>query len=325
MSTNHNGDSRQQIIPPTRLHVEAGFVVYTPNPQQSKNANSADSDSLQERSIVILNDGELVAREKDSPKDIVFTMQPGDLVGVAALLEREPFKYEIAATKDSDITLVNEECMESELKRLPLWLLAIIKSLSAKTRRLKQAAQNTRVENSVKSLALFLSKKKSHNPKGPILYNLAELIQEFSWITKIDFATVQLDFKGLFRRRLIELSKNEGKIYCKITDSELLKIFVDFQETCDAGKSFEPYKLSLYQKKVMALLSTMSEDTLMDSPGWLAFIKKHDKNADVSEWIRLLRLGWFKPAGNENYSVNLKTIKYFLKALRYETNIRGVL
>jgi len=312
MNPRKSGDSRQQIIPPTRSHVEAGFVVYTPN-------------SEQDRSIVILNDGELVAREKDSPEDIVFTMQPGDLVGVAALLEREPFKYEIAATRDSDITLVNEECMESELKRLPLWLLAVIKSLSSKTRRLKQATQQTRVENSAKSLALFLSKKKTENGKGPILYNLAELIQEFSWITKVDVATIQLDFKSLFRRHLVELSKKDGKVICKIVDSELLKVYVDFLEASEEGRPFEPYKLSLPQKKVMVFLSNLCDEALMDSPSWLAFIKKHYASADVTEWIRLLKLGWFKPAGNQLFGVDHQTIKYFMKALRYETNIRGVL
>ncbi|OWV16179.1 Crp/Fnr family transcriptional regulator [Fibrobacter sp. UWH1] len=329
MNSKKSGDSRQQIIPPTRLNVEAGFVVYTPDgPNQvSVAAGSSDVNPKKEpeRSIVILNDGELIAREKDSPEDIVFTMHPGDLVGVAALLEREPFKYEIAATKKSDITLVNEECMESELKRLPLWLLAVIKSLSSKTRRLKQAAQQPRVENSIKSLALFLSKKKSKSSNGPILYNVAELIQEFCWITKLDFTTVQLDFKSLFRRHLIEISKKEGVVVCKIIDAELLRIFVDFQEVSDAGQPFEPYKLTLYQKKMLVLLSAMSEDTLMDSPGWLAFIRKHDTNADVSGWIRLQKLGWFKPAGNQQYSINLGTIKYYLKALRYETNVRGVL
>ncbi|MCQ2103184.1 MAG: cyclic nucleotide-binding domain-containing protein [Fibrobacter sp.] len=321
-----SGDSRQQIIPPTRTHVEAGFVVYAPKESITKNADSPDSsEEEQERSIVILNDGELVAREKDSPNDIVFTMHPGDLVGVASLLEREPLKYEIVATKASDITLVNEECMESELKRLPLWLLAVIKNLSSKTRHLKQAAVQTRVENTVKSLALFLSKKPAKKGNEPILYNFAELIQEFSWITKIDIATIQLDFKGLYRRNLVDLSKKDNKIFCKIVDNELLNIFVDYQEASDSNIPFEPYKLSLYQKKVMVLLSALSEDQLKDSPNWLAFIKKHDESADVTEWIRLQKLGWFKSAGHEQFHVDLKTIRYFLKALRYETNIRGVL
>lgn len=325
MNSSKSGDSRQQIIPPTRSRVEAGFVVYTPHETNNKSTGDTANDKELERSIVILNDGELVAREPESPNDIVFTMHPGDLVGVAALLEREPFKYEIVATKDSDITLVNEECMESELKRLPLWLLAVIKSLSSKTRRLKQAAIQPRVENTVMSLALFLSKKKARNASGPILYNLAELIQEFSWITKLDLETVQLDFKSLFRRHLVEISKQDGKVYCRIVDEELLKIFVDYQESCDANQPYEPYKLSLHQKKVMAILSSMSEDTLMDSPGWLSFIQQYDASADVSEWIRLQKIGWFKPVENQLFRIDLNTIKYFLKALRYETNIRGVL
>ena len=94
-------------------------------------------------------------------------MRPGDLVGVAALLEREPFKYELSASKDSKITLVTEECMESELKRLPLWLLALIRNLSAKTHLLKRAAIETRVRNSLKSLAEYLSHKPQDTEFNP--------------------------------------------------------------------------------------------------------------------------------------------------------------
>ena len=132
---NSNQPSRQEIIPPTHQSVKAGFIVYSPKSE--------------ERCIVILEEGELVARETTPPHSVVFTMRPGDLVGVAALLEREPFKYELSASKDSKITLVTEECMESELKRLPLWLLALIRSISAKTHQLKRSAIETRVQNTL--------------------------------------------------------------------------------------------------------------------------------------------------------------------------------
>lgn len=303
-------DSRQQTIPPVRSNVKAGFVVYTPD--------------CEERSIVILNDGELVAREKDSTgkisKDIAFTMHPGDLVGVAALLEGEPFKFELSASCDSSITLVNEECMESELKKLPVWLLAVVRSLSSKTRTLKQEIHQTRVSNTVKSLAVFCS----HKPADTKL-NLAALIQEFHWLTKIPLSTIQLDFKGLYRRRLISLSKENGKVFCKIKKPNLLRIFVDYQNSQENGVDFAPYKLSLYQKKVLALLSTIDESIRQESPFWLAFIKKNDPKADVTEWIRLLKLGWFKPVDKDLFSVNSDKVTYFLTALRYETNIRGVL
>ena len=97
-----NGNSRQQVIPPARLNVKAGFVVYSHNDQ--------------ERKIIILDKGELAAVDNtESPRKVMFTMQPGDLVGVAALLEREPFRYDLEATEDSEITVVSEDCMESEL------------------------------------------------------------------------------------------------------------------------------------------------------------------------------------------------------------------
>lgn len=299
-------NSRQQIIPPNRVNVKAGFVVYTP-----------DSD---ERSIVILNDGELAARNKDNPKEIIFTMHPGDLVGVAALLEREPFHHELVATKDSTITLVNEECMESELQRLPVWLLAVIKSLSAKTRTLKYASRQSNVQNTLKSLAEYCSHKPAQQP----LF-LTDLIQEYSWLTRIPTQTVQEDFKSLIRRHLLGLTKKDGRAVCKIPDPFLLKIFVDFLSSLETGEPFAPYKLTLYQKKALALLSTMEKDQKKDGPGWLAFVKKNNPKADVSEWIHLVKLGWFKPVDDDNFVIDTDKVNYFLSALRYETNIRGVL
>ncbi|MCQ2105486.1 MAG: cyclic nucleotide-binding domain-containing protein [Fibrobacter sp.] len=303
-------DSRQQTIPPVRSNVKAGFVVYTPD--------------CEERSIVILNDGELVARKKDGPgafsNDIVFTMHPGDLVGVASLLEGETFKHTLVASKDSSITLVTEECMESELKRLPLWLLAVIRSLSSKTRLLKQETHQTRVQNTIKSLAQFCSGKPANTK-----FNLAALIMEFNWLTRIPTSTIQLDFKGLFRRKLVHLSMENGKVFCKIKDPSLLEIFVDYQNTQEKDSDFEPYKLSDSQKKVLSLLSTVNADLCEESHYWLAFIQKHYPKADVAEWIMLQKLGWFKQAGQNLFTVDTNKVAYFLKALEFETNIRGVL
>lgn len=312
---NSKQSSRQQIIPPTHQSVKAGFVVYSP---KSEN-----------RSIVILEEGELIARETTPPYSVVFTMRPGDLVGVAALLEREPFKYELSASKDSRITIVDEDCMESELKRLPLWLLALIRNLSAKTHQLKRATVETRVQNTLKSLAEYLS----HKPKDTE-FNLAELIREFSFLTKISTATTQEDLKSLLRRHLIKLSQKGERIFCKIVDPELLHILADYLESEEKNSenetNFGPYKLSVKQKKILVFLSTLEEEPPKNGPEWIFRIQEKFLETDVSLWINLLSLGWFEKIEIENsigdlYKVNKENVHYFLKALRYETNIRGVL
>ena len=306
------GDSRQpvrqQAIPPTHQSVKAGFVVYSPG--------------CEERNIVILEEGELTARETTPPHSVVFTMRPGDLVGVAALLEREPFKYELTASKDSRITLVGEECMESELKQLPLWLLALIRSISAKTHQLKRSAIETRVRNTLLSLAEYLSHKSEKTE-----FNLAELIREFSFLTKISTTTVEEDLKSLLRRHLIKLSEKNRRIYCKTIDSELLQIFTDYLRCSDSGTSFTPYKLTLEQKKILVYLSTEDCTIVKNSPEWIQFIQKKFPNAAVTQWINLLKLEWFssEKSNPDLFHINKMKVLYFLKALRYETNIRGVL
>ncbi|WP_407457413.1 Crp/Fnr family transcriptional regulator [Fibrobacter sp.] len=306
------GDSRQpvrqQVIPPTHQSVKAGFVVYSPGSE--------------ERNIVILEEGELTARETTPPYSIVFTMRPGDLVGVAALLEREPFKYELSATKDSKITLVTEDCMESELKRLPLWLLALIRSISAKTHQLKRSAVETRVQNTLLSLAEYLSHKTEKKD-----FNLAELIREFSFLTKIPTSTVEEDLKSLLRRHLIKLSVKNKRIFCQTIDAELLHIYTDYLHNNDNGASFVPYKLTLELKQILVYLSTEDESISKNGPDWIQFIQQRFPKAAVTQWINLLKLGWFSEEKSkpDHFHINKAKVLYFLKALRYETNIRGVL
>lgn len=306
------GDSRQpvrqQVIPPTHQSVKAGFVVYSPGSE--------------ERNIVILEEGELTARETTPPYSIVFTMRPGDLVGVAALLEREPFKYELSATKDSKITLVTEDCMESELKRLPLWLLALIRSISAKTHQLKRSAVETRVQNTLLSLAEYLSHKTEKKD-----FNLAELIREFSFLTKIPTSTVEEDLKSLLRRHLIKLSVKNKRIFCQTIDAELLNIYTDYLRNNDNGASFVPYKLTFELKQILVYLSTEDESISKNGPDWIQFIQQRFPKAAVTQWINLLKLGWFSEEKSkpDHFHINKAKVLYFLKALRYETNIRGVL
>ena len=305
---NSNQPSRQEIIPPTHQSVKAGFIVYSPKSE--------------ERCIVILEEGELVARETTPPHSVVFTMRPGDLVGVASLLEREPFKYELSASKDSRITIVDEDCMESELKRLPLWLLALIRKMSSKTHQLKRATVETRVKNTLKSLTEYLC----HKPEK-VNFNLTELIREFRFLTKIPAATIQEDVKAIFRRHLIKLSQKDERIYCRVVDSELMRIFADYQQSIDSGKDFIPYKLSILQKRLLIFLAPLEMTEPKTSPEWISFIQEKFKDVEVSQWINLLKLEWFRKmdGDNDRYEMDKKTIRYFLKALRYETNIRGVL
>lgn len=297
----------KQIIPPTQIRVKAGFVVYSPNPEN--------------RCLVILVEGELAAVERsDGLRKIVFKMHPGDMVGVAALLEREPFRYTIEAETDSTITIVNEECLESEFKTLPVWLLAVIRSLSTKTKRLKDALRKPRCTNTIRSLAEFCSQKEAK--KG---YPLEQLLQEFHWITKISPNTIREDFKSLSRRRLLEIKNLDSDPWVFFSKAPLLDIYVDYQEYYEQNKPWPPFQLSLLQKQLLVKLSTINHDKAMDAPAWLSFFKQEHLEIDVAEWIHMLQMGWFQKNSESEFSPNTDKVKYYLTALRFETNIRGIL
>lgn len=307
---NMKTDSRQQLIPPTQIRVKAGFVVYAPDSEQ--------------RCIVILDDGELEAREKDSPHKTVFTMHPGDLVGVASLLEREPFKYQLVASRDSNVTLITEECMESELTRLPLWLLAVIRSLGSKTRDFKQAGLASNVQDSLRSLAEFLSHKESRKD-----IPLQDLLLEYSLISRLKGTEIIQSFKGLARRHFIEIthSKNEDGSTtdcCRIPDVRLLETFVGYLSARSKEQTFPPYTLSRTQRKLVDFLARHSSTEPMEGVNWVKFLNQNNSEATLSDWLILKDIGCFIDNGNGTFAIHKDSLARTFLALRFETNIKGV-
>lgn len=299
------GKSRQQLIPPTRIHVKAGFVVHSPDSE--------------ERKLVILEKGELVAVEKNgAQRDIKFKMHPGDIVGVASLFEREPFRYSIEASEESDITLISEECLESELKNIPIWLLAILKSLSIRTRQLKDSAKTTQVENTLMSLAEYCA-----NLESGTKYPLESIVREFNWITRIPAKTVMCDIKALIRRNFAKLSKEGSTLMFQVHNTTLMQIYSDYLFVQDEGKMWEPLRLSLPQKRILVHLTTIDKSVKKEAPEWIAYFNERELAIDVAQWITLTDIGCLDVDRDNKYSVNQEKVEYFLTALRYDSNLRG--
>lgn len=300
-----NGNSRQQVIPPTHSRVKAGFVVYSPD--------SGD------RELIILDEGELVAVDKaGGNRTVKFKMQPGDIVGVASLFEREPLRYTIEASVDSEITVLSEECLESELKNIPVWLLAILKNLAVKTRLLKESARTTPVENTLMSLAEYCAHLESGRK-----YAFEDLVREFNWITRIPAATIKEDVKALARRNFIAISKDGDSLYLQVHNAMLMQIYSDYLFAQDEGISWEPLRLSLPQKRILVHLTTLDETVEMEAPEWISLLNERELPIDVAQWITLQDLGCFKEGLSNKFHIDLKKIEYFLTALRYDSNLRG--
>ena len=295
-------DSRKAIIPPTCSHVKAGFVVSSPQDEDKK--------------IILLNEGELVALDPKANNKVVFKIHPGNLVGVGALLEREPIRYVFQATVDSVITIIDDECMESELKALPVWLLAIIKAISARTRRINESIRAAKTDNPLASLASFCKFFKDDE-----FLQTKALLQEFSWLTKTPIPTASEALKALIRRKLVVFHGDKSCL--SIPNPDLLGIFVDYQKAKDLNKPWLPFSLTLQQKRILVLLSTLENGTSRDATDWIAFFKERNFEISVADWLQIQQFEWFTEKGNHLLALDLGKINYFETALKYEQNIKG--
>ena len=88
-------------------------------------------------------------------------------------------------------------------------------------------------------------------------------------------------------------------------------------------KPWPPFCLTLQQKRILVLLSTLENGTSKDATDWIAFFKEHNFEISVADWLQIQQFEWFTEKGNHLLSLDLSKINYFETALKYEQNIKG--
>ena len=147
------------------------------------------------------------------------------------------------------------------------------------------------------------------------------LLQEFSWLTKVPFATANEALKALVRRKMIT-PKGDGSFFT-IPDPDLLSIFADYLKAQDTDVPWHPFKLTLQQKRQLVWLSTLPPDTTKDGSAWINLFNEHHLDINVADWLQMQQFEWFIEKENHLFSLGTDKINYYLTALRYEQNIKG--
>lgn len=295
----------QKVIPPVQMCVKAGFLVFKPGESP--------------RQLIIVDDGKLIAYELiDGEKHIAFEMNPGDLIGVAALLEKEEVRYQIEAAVDSKITIIDEECMESQLIKTPVWLVALMKSLSLRTRELKKLKKQMGSLNTLQSLTLFLYYK--NQKELPLL----DTIREYCFQTRCAIKTAYADLKRLQRKDIIYL-KGDNEESILIREPLLLSILTDCFLCKQTQSPYYPFHLSSLEKEGLIFLSKYSSSESLESSTWLQILQKQNPLFSASEWIRFQEYQIFVKDPENKYFIHQKKIQEIRLALENEKSIKKII
>ena len=294
-----------KVIPPVQLCVKAGFLVFKPDESPKQ--------------LIIVEEGKLIAYEwKNGEKRFAFEMNPGDLIGVAALLEKEEVHYHIDAAIDSKITIIDEECMESQLIKTPVCLVALMKSLSLRTRELKKLKKQTRSPNTLQSMTLFLYYKKAKE------LPLFETIQEYCFQTRSSIKSAYANLKYLQSKGIICLKgDNEETIF--IDEPMLLSILTDCFSSKQSQLPYYPFHLSSLEKEGLIFLSKYTSSEALESGAWLNILQRQNPLFSASEWIRFQEHRIFVKNSENEFLIDQEKIREILLALENEKNIKKII
>ncbi len=303
------GDPKIKIIPPAPQCVPAGSLVFKQGDET--------------REMYLVDEGELVALDiEGSQEKELFRMGKGSLVGVASLFEHEPKRHSVKALTEARLSVVSEACMTSILKAAPVWLLAVIRSITSRTRAARKHTREPMFQDPLQSFAQFLYLRYSGNP-----LKLRAVLQEFSWQTRATEESGHDAIRSLVRRGMLSLTAGDRESDSKIVVDKplLLNLLVDFLVCEKSGKMFPPFSLSAREKACLEFLNLEEVFLTRDSRDWLKYLQIASPETSAAEIIRLQELGILH---REKVSGHLKLqrskLEFFLLAIHHEASIRGI-
>lgn len=295
-------------IPPVQKCVQAGFVVYSPETPIKQ--------------LLIVEEGCLGAFQCESRSHkAVFELRKGDMIGVASLLEKEAIPWKIIALEESKYCVVNEESMESQLSFVPVWLVALIKSLSMRTRELKSLKKKTPAPHLLHSLTLYLFHQKQE------ALELDRVLKEFSFLTRAT-ATVTLQaLRYLENKGFLKLKKQSESQSTHIVFPEPLitAVLLDFWDAKQSKNHFFPFQLSDTELSCLESFLKSPVDFPMESAGYLQWLQDLTPSISVKEWIHFQSLGLFFQKEDGTFQADFYKIEKALLAIRHAPSLRKII
>ncbi len=183
-----SGEILVSEIPPEKRLIPAGSLVLKENEIK--------------RELLVVESGELVAfSEKNGIEKKNRSLGAGSLIGTFSLLEGEAIPYSVRAVTDCVLTVVSEEHLYTLFRNIPVWLLAVIKKITAETRAAGQPGAPL-ISNPLQSFARFLALR------GEAPLNAELCIAEYSWLAQISPEETRDLLQSLTARRLAEYSES---------------------------------------------------------------------------------------------------------------------
>lgn len=273
--------------------------------------------------MCLVEEGELVAVTGDGlgGKEL-FRLGKGSLVGVAAVLDNEPNKHDIKAVVDSRLAIIGGAAIASLLKTAPIWFLAALKTLTSRTRLLREGFSKPLFADCLQSFARFLSLRYKGTPLSQ-----KELLREYCWQTRASEDDVRAVLRTLVRRNMIKISteKGEDNPGIVIDQPELLVLLTEYISCTGSGKKFPPFELSQRERSFLEFLSLEEHQFTRDMNGWTQYLQVADPTASQEDIFRLYRMGIFRH-DKEGNGLRLQgtALHHFLLAVHNETSISGL-
>ena len=226
-----------------RSQLKTGNRPSQPNARTFKEGEVLFKEGERGREMYIIKEGEIrISRESKEGEIELARLQNGAILGEMSLLDNLPRSATGTATKQTQVTLVNEQIFTATMQIVPAWLASIIRIITSRIRDANKRVGQSILRNREEGVSSLMSLLLDNNRK--IVGNLVALDLEFvvmeSYYTcKLGKQATLTVLQNIAKRGIVELGKDTaGKEFVYIKDLEVLGLFVEYQRLKARGRNF---------------------------------------------------------------------------------------
>jgi len=182
------------------------------------------------RDMFIIKSGKVeVLKEMGEDSMVLATLGPKEFVGEMALFGVNKRTATVRAVTDTEVVVVTKMMLETQYKKIPDWLVSMIKTLAS---RIINTSQGTKAHHQIsiqytllKSISLICEKNGTPTSKGRVI-PLDLIRDELMYTLGLPYDEIDLWLK---RFNLVNLIKvNGGKAQLEMPDENRLKLFAEY-------------------------------------------------------------------------------------------------
>jgi len=211
------------------------------------------------REMFIVKSGKVKIIKQEGDASIVLaTLGPGSVLGEMSLLDNAPRSATAQISEDTAVTVIDDTILEAAYKKIPTWLVMVIKIVVKRLRETTEKNAKDLIQNNIGGVLEIIVQLQTLGPEDRDSIPLKELKETALKIIGLSFRDTDKILNELILKEMIRFGEDQTSF--DILQPAPLQLYLEFLKAKTLNKALPGAELSTAGRSTLAFLMDLIQD-----------------------------------------------------------------